>query len=106
MASATNQITLPGAFENAKEGKIKSPNTILKQRFEDIWQRVQAQPSTYMLTEEEFSVLLPGIGDVYDNKIGRQAIRRYWNHVQTEKTDIPDWDEGKEIQSELWSDVY
>lgn len=57
--------------------------TFLGQNIDGIWQRVQAQPSTYVFTREEFAVFT--IFSYYrgvfsDNEIAQQAVQRFWEH--------------------------
>ena len=57
--------------------------TFLGQSIDGIWQRVQAQPSTYVFTREEFAVF--AIFNYYrgvfsENEIAQQAVQRFWEH--------------------------
>ncbi len=84
MASATSQLTLPKALEIAKKswnGDVDpAVTTFLDLSMYNIWQRVQAQPSTYLFTKEEFAVFNYHRGAFSGNEIAQQAVQRFWEH--------------------------
>ena len=81
MASSTSDLTLPKALEIAKQnqhGDIDPAVTVfLGQSIDAIWQRVQAQPSTYVFSTEEFAAFSYYRGVFGDNEIAQQALRRF-----------------------------
>ena len=83
MASTTSQLTVPEAIKIVKQhqhGEIDPAVTsFLAQIADDIWQRIQAQPSAYVLTREEFSVFNYYRNVFGDDEVVQQAIARFWN---------------------------
>lgn len=90
---ASNQLTLANALEIAKanqNGQIPPAVTqILERNIGDIWRRIQAQPSTYILKKEEFAVFSYYRSRYDNNAVAQQAVARFWNHYQgdTPRTD-------------------
>ena len=82
MASATHQLPLSKALEIAKcqNGDMDPAGTRLDLSMHNLWQRVQAQPSTYMFTKEEFAVFLYHCDAFRDDEIAQQAVRRFLGH--------------------------
>ena len=104
MADVTSQVTLLGAVELAMQalhGDIDpAVTTPLRQEIIDIWQRVQAKPSTYMLSKEEFIVFGHYRGIIGDNEIAYQAILRFLEQCKVELTGFQEQDENKEFHHE------
>ncbi|PGH17024.1 hypothetical protein AJ79_01408 [Helicocarpus griseus UAMH5409] len=82
-----NSISFPtaetmSALEQARntEGDQIDPRiaSILENAINEIWRRVQAQPETYILTHDEFS-LFNYYRHRYPNPIAQRAVERYWN---------------------------
>lgn len=82
MAGATSQLTISKAIEIAYQNKHNHIDpalaTFLDQTIDGIWQRVKAQPSTYLFTREEFAVFTYYRSRFDDNEIAQQAVRRFW----------------------------
>lgn len=79
MANTAHELTLSEALETAKQhqhgGLDPAVTTFLEQQFDEIMQRVLAQPSTYMLTRKEFAVFAQFRG--FKNAVAERAIRRF-----------------------------
>lgn len=90
MASSTSELTLPKALEIAKQnqhGDIDPAVTMfLGRSIDTIWQRVQAQPSTYVFSTEEFAAFSYYRGVFGDNEIAQQALRRFWERYGAKST--------------------
>lgn len=98
---ASNQLTVANALEIAKEnqnGQIPPAVTqVLERSIGDIWRRIQAQPSTYVMKQEEFAVFNFYYRSRYaDNAIAQQAVARFWNHF---KGDAPRVDGARSSSS-------
>ena len=96
MASAKSQLTVPEALVIVKQhqhGEIDPGVTsFLAGRAHEIWQNIQAQPSTYVLTREEFAVFTYYRGLFGHDPVAQQAVQRFWEQQdgftpQTSKAD-------------------
>ena len=87
---ASNQLTVANALDIAKEnqnGTIPPAVTqLLERNIGDIWRRIQAQPSTYVMKQEEFAVFTYYRSRYENNAVARQAVARFWDHY---KRDAP-----------------
>ena len=88
MASTRSQLTVPEALNIVKRyehGEIDEATIdpavtkFLARAADDIWRRIQAQPSSYVLTREEFAVFTYYRDGFEDDKNVQQAIVRFWN---------------------------
>lgn len=81
---ASNQLTVAKALEIAKEnqnGQMPPAVTqLLERNIGDIWRRIQAQPSTYVMKREEFAVFTFYRSRYDNNAVAQQAVARFWNH--------------------------
>ena len=81
---ASNQLTVANALEIAKNnqnGQIPPAVTqMLERNIGDIWRRIQAQPSTYVMKKEEFAVFTYYRSRYDNNAVAQQAVARFWNH--------------------------
>ena len=105
MASTTRELTVPEAINIVKQhrrGEIDPAVTSFLARIaEGIWQRLKAQPSTYVLTKEEFAVFTY-FRDVFgDDEVVQQAIARFWNHYPQRPLDDQMHEESKSIHEEI-----
>ncbi|CAF9913209.1 hypothetical protein IMSHALPRED_000945 [Imshaugia aleurites] len=89
---ASNQLTVANALEIAKtsqNGQIPPAVTqTLERNIGDIWRRIQAQPSTYVMTQEEFAVFSYYRSRYDNNAVAQQAVARFWNHYQGESSRV------------------
>lgn len=96
MASTTSQHPVPEAIDDFKQhqhGEIDPAVTsFLERRAHEIWQRTQAQPSTYVLTREEFAVVTYYRERLKDDEVVHQAVRRFWDHYNGSTPQA--WDPG------------
>lgn len=97
---ASNQLTVANALEIAKEnqnGQIPPAVTqMLERTIGDIWRRIQAQPSTYVMKKEEFAVFTYYRSRFDNNAVAQQAVARFWNHY---KVDSPRVDGARSSSS-------
>ncbi len=52
----------------------------LRHEFRDIWRKIQAAPTTYVMTDLEFKILNCFHGEVTNPRLAQGAIRRYWDN--------------------------
>ena len=94
MAEITNQLTVSKALEIAKQNKHGNIDPVvtayLGHEIDCIWQRVQAQPLTYIFTKEEFALFNHYRGALDDNEIAQQAVRRFWEHYNGKPASDPE----------------
>ena len=83
-------LTLAKALEIAKEnqnGPVPPPVTaMLEKKISDIWRRIMAQPNTYVLSQEEFSVFNYYRSRYDNNRVAQDAVARFWSHYKGEST--------------------
>ena len=105
MASTTRELTVPEAISIAKQHQHgendPSVTSVLARTADDIWQRLKAQPSTYVLTKEEFAVLTYYRGVFGDDEVVQQAIARFWNQSPRRPLDDQMHEESKSIHEEI-----
>ncbi len=88
MADTASQLTLPEALEIAKQkqhGDVDSTvAAFLRPKMDEVMRRLQAQPSTYVFTKDEFAVVNYYRDTFGDNEITQQAIMRFWKQYPAE----------------------
>lgn len=102
MASPEGQLTIPEAIniiEQHQPGDIihLAVTRFLGQKLDQIWNRVRAQPATYMLTKEEFAVFDYHRDIFGENEIVQQALQRFWEHESRKLSDEPEPKESTEF---------
>lgn len=87
--SSTSQMTVSKALETAKnnEDSRVSPDVtaVLEKANTDIWQRIQARPSSYVMRSDEYAVINYFQGRYKNNRQAQQAIARFWDHYKADK---------------------
>ena len=81
---APSNVTVVQALEYARDSEdgARDPTvrTVLQIAVQDIWDRIQAQPLSYVLTRDEFAVF-NYFQDQYQNQQAVAARKRYWDHA-------------------------
>ncbi|KAI9734837.1 MAG: hypothetical protein M1834_001916 [Cirrosporium novae-zelandiae] len=57
----------------------------LEGEIDDIWRRIQAQPNTYVMSEDEFAVFnyfRARFRRGADDSIAASAVKRFWDHYK------------------------
>lgn len=64
---------------HAHDGPSDLPlvSATLEEKMGEIWQRIQKQPTSYVMAREEFAVFTY-FGARYNNAVARQAVSRFW----------------------------
>jgi len=56
--------------------------TILETAVADIWRKIEAQPTSYVMTRDEFAVFNYFQDRFAGQQLATAARKRYWDHVQ------------------------
>lgn len=90
--TSSSQITLAKALDivrNNEEGQVHpSVTAVLEKALGDVWRRIQAQPSTYVMSRDEFAVFNYHRNRFKDSQVAQQAVARFWNHFQGDPSQI------------------
>lgn len=88
----TAQLTPAKALEiarNSEDGSIPSSVTaVLEKALGELWQRIQARPTTYVMTKEEFVVFNYYRSRFSNVPTAQQAVARFWNNFQGSSTEV------------------
>ena len=105
MADTASQLTLPEALEIAKQKQHGDVDptvaAFLGREIDEIMRRLQAQPSTYVFTKDEFAVVNYYRVIFGDNEIAQQAIRRYWKQYPAEPNGNQEQHQSEELREEI-----
>ena len=78
-------LTYQRAIDIARstEGELDhSVKAYLEVALQDIWNRINSQPDTYVMSKDEFAVFNFYAKRFNGEEIARRAIDRYWRHTQ------------------------
>ena len=80
------QLSVASALEivkNSEDGQVHpSVSAILERAIGEVWRRIQAQPTTYVMGREEFAVFNYYRSRFQNNPVAQQAVARFWNHFR------------------------
>lgn len=83
--SSSGQASFRPALDHARnceDGNIDAETSqILEAAIADLWHRIEAQPTTYTLTSDEFALFNYFIKRFSGNPVARDAIARYWDNI-------------------------
>lgn len=86
-----NPLTVASALEfikNNEDGQIHpSVNAVLERAAGEIWQRIQAQPHTYVMTRDEFTIF-NRYRARFTPRTTQDAVARFWNHFQGAASEV------------------
>lgn len=89
---SSNQLTVKRALEIARNGEDRAldpaVSAVLERAIAEIWQRIQAQPDTYVLSKEEFSVFNYFRSRFQHLEVARRAVGRFWDHFEGDASEI------------------
>ncbi|KAI4199339.1 MAG: hypothetical protein LQ346_002576 [Caloplaca aetnensis] len=90
--TTTTQLTPAKALEiakNCEDGSVPASVTaVLERAISELWQRIQAQPTTYVMNKEEFIVFNYYRGRFANVAAAQQAVARFWNNFQGDTAEI------------------
>lgn len=75
-------MTLEKALDLAKDANQPTPPSVtamLERKMSEIWQRIQARPTSYVMTRDEFAVF-SYFRSRYNVPMAQQAVSRFWTH--------------------------
>jgi hypothetical protein len=85
-STAPVQLTVASALEivkNSEDGQVHpSVSAILERAIGEVWQRIQAQPTSYVMGRDEFAVFNYYRGRFRDSRVAQQAVARFWDHFR------------------------
>ncbi|KAL8828950.1 MAG: hypothetical protein Q9191_002298 [Dirinaria sp. TL-2023a] len=91
-ASASSQLTPMRALEivrNNEEGQVHpSVTAVLEKAVAEIWRKIQAQPTSYTMSRDEFAVFNFYRNRFKDSQVAQQAVARFWNHFRGDATQL------------------
>lgn len=101
MASPESQLTIPealGISAQDKRGDMKPAMTKShRETFDKMLQRVQAQPTTYIMTSEESAVFRHYPDAFIDNGLAQEAVQRFWEYRLRKLVDEQEAEESKDF---------
>ncbi|KAI9850039.1 MAG: hypothetical protein M1838_006179 [Thelocarpon superellum] len=57
-------------------------SALLERALAEIWRRIQARPTTYVLSADEFAVFNFHRHQFGDSELAQSAIQRFWDHYR------------------------
>lgn len=69
------------ARDSAEGAQDPTVVRILETAIADIWRKIQAQPTSYVMTRDEFAVFNYFQSRFVGQQLATDATRRYWDHV-------------------------
>ncbi|KAI4238544.1 MAG: hypothetical protein L6R40_005713 [Gallowayella cf. fulva] len=74
---------------NSEDGSVPpSVAAVLEKAIGELWQRIQAQPSTYVMHKEEFVLFNYFRSRFASVPLAQQAIGRFWNNFQGSSSEV------------------
>lgn len=106
MESLSNTpLTVTKALEVAKEhqpGQVPpAAATLLERHISDIWPRIQAHPTTYVMTKEQFAVFNYYRSRYDNNAVAQQAVTRFWNNSRSDEPEAVGVESSAESSSAI-----
>lgn len=91
-ASANVQLTTRQALELVRnsEDAPASAFSALERAISELWARIQASPTTYVMSANEFAVF-NYYRSRYTTPVARDAVARFWNNFKGNASDIDGW---------------
>ena len=90
--TAMDQLTVAGALEivkNSEDGQVHpSISALLERAIGEVWQRIQAQPTTYVMSRDEFAVFNYYRSRFRDSQVAQQAVARFWDHFRGDASQV------------------
>ncbi|TKA75512.1 hypothetical protein B0A49_05425 [Cryomyces minteri] len=92
-ADGIGPLTIQRALDMARntEGDLDpTVSAYLEEILGDIWDRIQAQPDTYILSKEEFAVFNYYRQRFDGSDIAQRAVARFWANYQGDPAELND----------------
>ena len=91
-SSAAQQPSISRALEIVRnnEGTVTDPaaTTVLERAIAAIWQRIQAQPDSYVMDRTEFAVFNYYRSRYRDSALAERAAARFWTNFRGNASEI------------------
>ena len=91
-STGPDQLTVANALEivkNSEDGQVHpSISAVLERAIGEVWQRIQAQPTTYVMGRDEFAVFNYYRSRFRDSRIAQQAVARFWDHFRGDPSQV------------------
>lgn len=88
MTSTSSNTNVRQALErarNSSDGRIDYETTaILEDAIKELWEKVQAQPNSYILNRDEFALFNYFRDRFRGSPVAQRAVERFWNSVQSD----------------------
>ena len=85
-------LTVASALEfikNNEDGQVPPVvNAVLERACGEIWQRIQAQPNTYVMNKDEFTIFNRYRARFRDLRLAQQAVARFWDHFRGDASEV------------------
>lgn len=76
-------------IKNNEDGQHSAAvNAVLERAAGEIWRRIQAQPATYVMTKDEFTIFNRYRAMFSDRRLAEQAVARFWNNFRGDASSI------------------
>ena len=86
------QLTPAKALEiakNSEDGSIPSYVTaVLERAISELWRRIQAESTSYVMTKEDFMVFNYYRGRFTGSVTAQQAVARFWNNFTGDSSEV------------------
>ncbi|KAL8631813.1 hypothetical protein Q9189_002512 [Teloschistes chrysophthalmus] len=75
--------------KNCEDGSVPPTVTaVLEKAIGELWQRIQYQPMTYVMSKEEFVVFNYYRSRFSNVPMAQQAVARFWNNFQGDSAEV------------------
>ena len=92
MGASSGQLTVARALQRVRDSETddvdQAAYETLNRAVNHIWQRLQAQPNTYIMNKEEFAVFNFFRSRFGNSEIARKAVGRFWDNHQGDASDV------------------
>ncbi|KAH8693093.1 hypothetical protein BGW36DRAFT_34042 [Talaromyces proteolyticus] len=94
----SNEIIIPAMTDvrealdrarNSTDGRIDSQTgAVLEKAIQELWSRIQAQPTSYILNRDEFALFNYFRERFKSSVVAQKAVERFWNNFQGDSAGI------------------
>ena len=81
-AITTTSQALEIARDSPEGARDPAVTNILESSLGNIWRKIEAQPTSYVMTRDEFAVFNFYQARFAGQQIATAAIKRYWDHLE------------------------
>jgi hypothetical protein len=92
MTNSPSTAEIRGALDRARnsdDGRIDAQTSaILESAIGELWRKIQAQPESYVLSRDEFSLFNYFRERFRGSPIAQRAVERFWNNFQGDASNL------------------